>query len=67
MFSTKSLVVGVGMALAVVALPVTRGRSFAQPAADEIAANAFAVLETNCATAGCHAGPGYYSFDVKEP
>jgi hypothetical protein len=67
MFSTKSLVVGVGMALAVVALPVTRGRSFAQPAADEIAVNAFAVLETNCANAGCHAGPGHYSFDVKEP
>jgi hypothetical protein len=53
------------MALAV-ALPVTHGRSLAQ-SADEIAVKAFAVLETNCANAGCHAGPGYYSFDVKDP
>src|SRR4030095_9420427 len=66
MFSTRSLVLGVGMALAVVALPVTQGRSLTQPA-DEIAVKAFAVLETNCANAGCHAGPGYYSFDVKDP
>jgi hypothetical protein len=58
MFSTKSLVLVVGMALA--------ARSLAQPA-DEIAVKAFAVLETNCANAGCHAGPGYYSFDVKNP
>jgi len=63
---TRSAVLGVGMTLAVPALPVTHGRSLSQPP-DELAAKAFAVLEANCANSGCHGGPGYYRFDVKDP
>ena len=65
MFSIKSIVFGAGIALAAAVLPVTQERTLAQPA-DDLAAQAFAILETNCASSGCHGGPGYYRFDVRD-
>jgi hypothetical protein len=65
MFSIKPIVLGGGVALMAAVLPVTQGRSLAHPA-DDLAGRAFAILETNCANSGCHGGPGYYRFDVRD-
>jgi hypothetical protein len=65
MFSIKSIVLGAGIALAATLVPAMQGRVIAQPA-DDLAVQAFAILETNCANSGCHGGPGSYRFDVRD-
>jgi hypothetical protein len=65
MFSIRTVALGAGIALAAAALPVTQDRILAHPA-DDLAAQAFGILETNCANFGCHGGPGYYRFDVRD-
>jgi len=62
----KSILISTGIALiAIAVLPVSQGASPARPA-DDVAREAFVILEQNCANAGCHGGPGYYSFDVRD-
>ena len=64
MFSIRWIVLGTGIALAAAVLTETRGSTLAQPA-DDLASQAFAILESNCASSGCHGGAGYYRFDVR--
>jgi hypothetical protein len=65
MFSIRSVVLGAGIALTALVVPVTHGRRLARPA-DDLAVQASVILETNCANSGCHGGPGHYRFDVRE-
>ncbi|HEX4998045.1 MAG TPA: hypothetical protein VFY29_07460, partial [Terriglobia bacterium] len=50
---------------ALVLLLILGARASQSPDAD--ASNAAALLSANCATSGCHGGPGAYSFDATDP
>jgi len=65
MLSIRSVVLGAGLAAAACVLAAKPGVTFAEPS-DDLAAQALAILETNCASSGCHGGAGYYRFDARD-